>query len=289
MKMRAVLFSSLVAGALVALLGCESDSDDPSNADATMSGSGGSNASGGSSSTDADTTTSGSGGTSASGGTSMGGSSATVTSNVGTTGFGGTGGSGGGGGGGGAPDIIGPGGASGCSFQYLGAETHCEGAESRAQDDNHELFAEAQEIEDCAAECAAREDCNAIVDYFGEAPLPRCYLGTTNCDNPVQTGSSEEDAGKIYRKECDGDDCSLEFLGNWLRCAETETFVEHEAAEDLDSCVQACLDDPTCTSVADYFWLDSIRGCYLYTGECDGDSQGPPGDKVRAYRKQCEQ
>lgn len=276
---RTVSLRIVRVGALAAFasaLGCESKADEH----ASSGNGGGANSSATPSSDSSDTSSSGS---------SRGGNGGTTSSStvLGTTGFG-TGGSGGAAGAAGDSSIFWAGGASSCSFEYLGDEVLCQGAASRTQDDDHEHFATAEDLEDCAAECAEREDCTAIVDYFEPESLPVCYLSETPCDDPVQPVWAEEDAGKAYKKVCDGDNCNLEYLGNWQRCSESETLVELAGAKNFEDCEQACLEDPDCTSVTDYFWIATIQGCYLYSGACEEQRRAPPGDPARVYEKLCD-
>jgi hypothetical protein len=61
-----------------------------------------------------------------------------------------------------------------------------------------------------------------------------------------------------------------------------------KGATSIQDCETACLENPDCTSVVDYFWLKSIRGCFLFSGACCGAAPLPAGDFGRASRKVCD-
>jgi hypothetical protein len=230
----------------------------------------------------------GKGGTSGRGGTAGRG---------GFPGKGGTGGKGGisGSGGEGPPSGEGPGGigpggtGSECHYVPIGAGRRCENAGSRVQDDTSLLVEGATALGQCARLCSEREDCTAITDYFSEPGLDACYLRHGACNVVAVTNYSEEDAGKEYRKVCDANGgCWLQYLGDWQRCTDPGATLERAPnATSQTDCFNACLDVASCTSIVDYFWIRSIRGCYLYTSTCNSPELLPPGDPGVTYRKVC--
>ncbi len=56
-------------------------------------------------------------------------------------------------------------------------------------------------------------------------------------------------------------------------------------------CVALCQDDPYCTGVTDYFWLDEPGfGCYLYRSTCDAPTMPDwaEEDGGKDYKKVCD-
>jgi hypothetical protein len=226
------------------------------------------------------------------GGTSGRGGTAGFPGKGGTVGKGGISGSGGEGPPSGeGPGGIGPGGAgSECHYVPIGAGRRCENAGSRVQDDTSLLVEEATTLGQCARICSLREDCTAITDYFSEPGLDACYLRHGSCNVVAVTNYSEEDAGKEHRKVCDANGaCRIEYLGDWQRCTDPGATLQRlPTALSRTDCFNACVGSASCTSVVDYFWIRSIRGCYLYTSTCNSPELLPAGDPGVTYRKVCD-
>jgi hypothetical protein len=172
------------------------------------------------------------------------------------------------------------------TFESLGPGQRCAGAGSRAQDGYSEKIEGATLLE-CEAKCRAEPTCNAVVNYPYEEPLG-CYLRSGPCEDQTIPIWAEEDAGKEYVKVCDETGCSLPYLGHWMRCGEESySLVWLDSATVLGDCKAACLDDPNCTSVIDYFWLAEVAGCYLFHEPCSASEPLPYGDPGETFRK-CE-
>jgi hypothetical protein len=101
-----------------------------------------------------------------------------------------------------------------------------------------------------------RPDCLGVSDYLaGEMLVNACYLRHTPCGKPGTGDWHEEDGAKEYVKVCpSADNCHFEYLGDWIRCEdESPGAVDTSLTSNLQACNSACLTDPTCTSVSDYF------------------------------------
>jgi hypothetical protein len=236
----------------------------------------------------------GRGGASSRGGTGnvTGGTGNATQGGTGTGGHGGTpprgGASGGGVGGAGQGAAGGAGqgaaGAESC-FEPLPLGARCENAGSRVQDATSVRVEGADRLEDCERACVARADCTAVTDYFAEPGLSACYLRHVECGDVGTPVWAEEDAGKEYVKVCDEKGrCALAYLGHFRRC-ESAMVTELATATSRADCDAACLADPTCTGVTDFFWLNEIPGCYLYTSTCESPTGLPFGDPGQTYRK----
>jgi hypothetical protein len=87
--------------------------------------------------------------------------------------------------------------------------------------------------------------------------------------------------------------CTFLYLGDWQRCEgdDTDHWVERVPNKSLTDCELACLQDPQCTAVVDYYWLDNpnLRECVLSVGSCDHPSQliWAQEDAGKEYRKVC--
>jgi hypothetical protein len=118
--------------------------------------------------------------------------------------------------------------------------------------------------------CETRPDCTAVADYLGMRPFQGCALDHDPCDTLTKDSVAEEDGARAHEKVCAADgSCSfVEIPGNYA-CG--SWFLEPlvDGATSLDDCKALCLDDPTCTSVQDYFYLAEVPGCYLVTSSCD--------------------
>lgn len=270
----------IMLGAFLVGLGCDSGSNAEPSASTSSGGDGGSVSNAGGSAGV------GGAGTPQGGATQNASSSTTVGSGgVGTTGSGLGGSSAGSAGAAGAPGSdLGP------CFEYLAAGQRCDDGASRAQSDSYEKLDSAKTLEDCAAACRERDDCTAIVDYFGQGALPLCILQLGTCNSPAEQDYAEEDAGKEYRKSCNGDDCQYDYLGDWIRCESSgsNSSMVVEEAQNIDDCFAACTADPQCTAVTDYFWLAEVKGCYLFTGECNAAEPLPYGDPGLTFANLCE-
>jgi hypothetical protein len=195
-------------------------------------------------------------------------------------------------GGSGGSSTAGKGGTSaGCFLERLGDGLRCSGGEGYAQGPGVERIAGVGSFEICALECFARSDCTAVIDYPTFVTPRTCGVYTTPCDHPSTGVWYEEDAAKDYRKVCAAGGCQLEYVfeyvGDWMRCEDPESKRPVLGAQSLADCEVECLADPYCTAVSDHFWLDSVPGCYLFTGDCSGNAALPPGDPGQVHRKVC--
>jgi len=190
----------------------------------------------------------------------------------------------------GGPPTGGRGGSSGqsCRLELIDARATCDGGENYAQSPFAEWYAPPGNYELCEAECLARSNCTAVIDY-ADTYMPRygCYVYTTPCDRPSTGDWYEEDAGKDYRKTCEDGPCRFEFLGYWLRCENPDSHVRVEGATSIGECEDVCFADPNCTAITDYLWLNEVGGCYLFTGSCVSENGLPYGDEGKTYRKVC--
>jgi hypothetical protein len=171
-------------------------------------------------------------------------------------------------------------------FDALAKGLRCEGAEAHAQGPYLERVASATMLWQCEEACRQRPDCGGVSDYFQEPALPLCYLDYGSCEPVTMGGWEEEDAGKQYRKVCPaGKPCYLEYLGNWVRCESTSSGTSKAVKTNLEDCQAACLKDPTCTGITDYFYLSDVPGCYLYTASCNAPQPLPFGDTGQSYTR----
>lgn len=184
---------------------------------------------------------------------------------------------------GGSPEDL-----SGC-FELVEGAKRCEQAQAHAQGPYLERVCGATSLAECEAACVERSDCTAVSDYLNETGYDACSLRHTPCGNASSgRGWEEEDGGKEYIKVCPaGQPCHLEYLGDWVRCDDNGGDYTILTTS-LRDCVEQCLDDPTCVSVTDHFYLGRVPGCYVYTGTCDAPEPLPYGDTGRAYvRRPC--
>jgi hypothetical protein len=212
----------------------------------------------------------------------------------GTVASGGKGGTEGRGGAAGATPTAGRGGSTDgpreCTFEALPESKRCASSAAYAQSSSLEKVPGVMELEACESACEARGDCTGAVFYPPFVTPRRCELYTLPCDAPGPGLDWEENGAKEYRKVC-GDGCGLEFVGLWNRCeaADIDPMKEVPGADSADDCFEACLTDPDCTGVSDYFWLDEVPGCYLATEPCGSEVALPHGDPGRSYLASCDE
>lgn len=190
---------------------------------------------------------------------------------------------------GGAPARGGGNAGPNCRVEPLSQGTRCDTGAAYAQNRFYDWYAPVGNFPSCQDECLARPNCTAVVAYPDISdPRFTCYVYTTSCDNPGTGDWYEEDAGKDYRKVCDEKGrCSFDYVGDLRRCENPEA---HEPVPDATSradCEAACVRNPDCTAITDYFWLNDVGGCYLFSGTCEGTDALPPGDEGLTYRKVC--
>jgi len=183
------------------------------------------------------------------------------------------------------PESFDPG-VTGALFEYLGDGLRCENADRYGQGTNLEKVEAAISLADCQAECLQRPDCSAVSQFANVQPLALCVTRTVPCGTPSTGPWQEEDAGKEYLKVCPpGEACRFDYLGDWIRCEEGASAAS--VTTSFQDCQTACLADPNCTAITDYFWIGEVSGCYLNTSTCTAPSSLPWEDDGKVYRKLC--
>jgi hypothetical protein len=176
-----------------------------------------------------------------------------------------------------------------CQLEPLSQGTRCDTGAAYAENLFYDWYAPVGNFSLCQEECLARPGCTAVVAYPDISdPRFTCYVYTTSCDNPSTGDWYEEDAGKDYRKVCDENGrCSFDYVGDLRRCENPDAHEPVPGATSRDDCEAACMANPDCTAITDYFWLNDVGGCYLFSGACEGTGDLPPGDEGVTYRKAC--
>jgi hypothetical protein len=171
----------------------------------------------------------------------------------------------------------------------MGEGTRCESGAAYALSPLYEWYAPVGNFPLCRDECLARPNCTAVVTYPDiSEPRFTCYVYTTSCDSPGPGDWYEEDAGKDYRKVCDEKGrCRFNYVGNYLRCEDPDSHEPVPGARSRADCEEACLQNPDCTAITDYFWLNDVGGCYLFSGSCERTAALPPGDVGLTHVKVC--
>jgi hypothetical protein len=148
----------------------------------------------------------------------------------------------------------------------------CENTESYAQGPNYERVAGATSVQQCLDACSARPDCTAVSDYSAVRPYTGCFLEHADCETRSKAKFAEEDGGRTHRKVCDGQGmCHFEEVPDNVHCGKDwDSGTKVDDAQSIEDCYGACLQDTSCTAVRDYFYLQSVPGCYLNTSTCDG-------------------
>jgi hypothetical protein len=118
---------------------------------------------------------------------------------------------------------------------------------------------------------------------------------------PVQTTPSDEDPNTEIEDQPDaaamphllagpGETCWFEELGTttWCEGAGAPNFINPQA-ESLQDCADACIVEPTCTAIIDWFWLEDYSGppCLLHTAGCENTQPGVEESQSFFYRKVC--
>jgi hypothetical protein len=160
-------------------------------------------------------------------------------------------------------------GADGYSRPVFG--WRCENTESYAQGANYERIEGATSVRECLDACSARPDCTAVSDYLETRTLGACLLERGNCETLSKAGFAEEDGGRTHRRICDDEGvCHFEEIADNFSCGDDAySGSKVDNVQSIEDCFIACLADPSCTAVLDYFYIQSVPGCYLNTASCD--------------------
>jgi hypothetical protein len=73
-----------------------------------------------------------------------------------------------------------------------------------------------------------------------------------------------------------------------MQCSDGDYGEAYSGATSRADCERACIADPACSAVIDYFWITEIVGCYVYTSTCDAPEPLPFDDPGRTYVVNCD-
>jgi hypothetical protein len=103
-------------------------------------------------------------------------------------------------------------------------------------------------------------------------PASGCFLEHADCETRSKADTAEENGGRTHRKICDRQGvCHFEEIPDNFDCGKDwGSGSKLDDAQSIEDCYGACLADASCTAVRDYFYSQSVPGCYLNTSTCDG-------------------
>jgi hypothetical protein len=104
-------------------------------------------------------------------------------------------------------------------------------------------------------------------------------------DDPDRGGQGGESIAPSGR-------CYFEYLGDWIRCEGDNDYPwsRDVVNKSLADCTRACLAQPDCVAVVDYYWMNRPDlGCTLDVSSCSrpGPNEWAEEDHGKEFRKVC--